>query len=67
MELFVFFLLVALILILFGAGTALIWYGAILLKDKDCFLTFCAILLIIFGASFVLIGVGTVACLLTIG
>jgi hypothetical protein len=67
MEIFVFFLLVAFVLILFGAGTALIWYGTILLKDKDSFLTFCGILLIIFGASFVLIGVGTVACLLTIG
>jgi hypothetical protein len=66
MEIFVFFLLVAFILILFGAGFAFIWYGTILLKDKDSFLTFCGILLIIFGVSFVFMATGIIACLLPI-
>jgi hypothetical protein len=67
MEIFVFFLLVAFVLILFGAGFAFIWYGTILLKDKECFLTFCGILLITIGVFFVFVATGIVACLLTIG
>jgi hypothetical protein len=66
MEIFVFFLLVTFVLILFGAGFAFIWYGTILLKDKDSFLTFCGILLIIFGVSFVFMATGIIACLLPI-
>ena len=64
MEILLFFLLVAFILILFYAGLAFIWYGTTLLKDKDCFLIFCGILLIIIGVSFVLAVIGTIACLL---
>ena len=67
MEILLFFLLVAFVLILFGAGFAFIWYGTILLKDKDSFLTFLGILLIIIGISFVFAAVGIIACLLTIG
>jgi len=67
MEIFLFFLLVAFVLILFGAGFAFIWYGTILLKDKDFFLTFLGILLIIIGVSFVFAATGIIACLLTIG
>ena len=39
MEIFVFFLLVAFVLALFGGGAALIWFGVTLFKDKDSFLT----------------------------
>ena len=66
MEIFLFFLLVAFVLILFGAGFAFIWYGTILLKDKDFFLTFLGILLIIIGVSFVFMATGIIACLLPI-
>ena len=67
MEIFLFFLLITFVLILFGAGFAFVWYGRILLKDKDFFLTFLGILLIIIGVSFVFSATGIIACLLTIG
>lgn len=67
MEIFVFFLLVAFVLALFGGGAALIWFGVTLFKDKDSFLTFGGIFLIIIGVSFVFIATGIIACFLTIG
>lgn len=67
MEIFVFFLLVAFILILFGAGFAFIWYGTILLKDKESFLIFSGILLITIGVFFVFVATGIVAGFLAIG
>lgn len=67
MEIFVFFLLVAFVLILFGAGFAFIWYGTILLKDKDSFLTFCGILLIVIGVFFAFTATGIIASFLAIG
>lgn len=67
MEIFLFFLLITFILILFGAGFAFIWYGTILLKDKDFFLTFLGILLIIIGVFFVFAATGIIMCLLAVG
>lgn len=67
MEILLFFLIIAFIVILFGAGFAFIWYGTILLKDKDSFLTFAGILLITIGVFFVFVATGIVACLLTVG
>ena len=67
MEILLFFLIIAFIVILFGAGFAFIWYSAILLKDKDSFLTFAGILLIIIGVFFVLVATGIIASLLDIG
>ena len=64
MEIFVFFLLVAFILVLFGGGITLIWFGMTLLKDKDFFFF---LVLILIGVSLVFVDIGVVAGLLTIG
>lgn len=66
MEIFLFFLILAYVLVLFGGGIALIWFGAILLKDKDFFGSF-GILLILIGISLVFAGIGIIASLLAIG
>lgn len=67
MEIFLFFLILAYVLVLFGGGIALIWFGAILLKDKDFFSAFFGILLILIGISLVFAGIGIIASLLAIG
>lgn len=71
MEIFLFFLIVAFVLILFGAGFAFIWYGTILLKDKDkeffFFSAFFGILLILIGVSLAFSATGIIAILLAVG
>lgn len=67
MEIFLFFLIVAFVLIFGGVGFALIWYGTILLKDKDSFLIFLGILLITIGIFFIFAGTGIIACFLAVG
>ena len=68
MEILLFFLIVAFIVILFGGvGFALIWYGTILLKDKDSFLIFLGTLLILIGVFFVSATISTIATLLVVG
>lgn len=67
MEILVLVLLVAFVLLLFCAGVLFIWYGIILLKEKDFLFTFAGIYLIIAGASFILIDIGVVMLLLAIG
>lgn len=67
MEILVLVLLVAFVLLLFCAGVLFIWYGIILLKEKDFLFTFAGIYLIIAGAFFILIDIGVVMLLLAIG
>lgn len=67
MEIFLFFMLIAFVLILLVGGFAFAWYGVILLKDQDFFLKFLGIFLIMLSIFFIFAGFGTAAILLTTG